>query len=53
MNNNWQLIGLHHLGDKQVEVPGEEGNYLANEGIEIHEIIDDISRQRREGPRTS
>lgn len=38
MNKNWQLIGLHHVGDKEVTIPDEPGMHAANEGIAITEI---------------
>jgi hypothetical protein len=43
MNKNWQLIGLHHLGDRQLKLPGEERVQVANEGVAIMDIQDHIS----------
>jgi hypothetical protein len=39
-NRQWELIGVHHLGDGQMtRMNGKPGTYQANEGIWIQSII--------------
>jgi hypothetical protein len=39
-NQQWELIGVHHAGDKvMTKLNGKEGTYEANEGIWIQSVI--------------
>ncbi|MEJ7766632.1 MAG: serine protease [Chitinophagaceae bacterium] len=44
-NQQWELIGLHHAGKKDMKkLNGKEGVYEANEGIWIHSIINKFKK---------
>ncbi len=45
-NEEWQLVAIHHMG---VPDPDNPGAFIANRGIRISAILDDIIQQRNEG----
>jgi len=48
-NQQWRLIGLHHMGDAQMpKLNGQAGSYEANEGIWIGAIKEAIAKKLAE-----
>lgn len=46
LNEEWQLAALHHMA---IPDPNDPHKYIANRGIRISAILDDVGRQRNNG----
>lgn len=46
LNEEWQLAALHHMA---IPDPNDPSKYIANRGIRISAILDDVGRQRNNG----
>jgi V8-like Glu-specific endopeptidase len=45
-NQEWQLLGVHHKGDKEMKkLNGKNGMYEANEGMYIQTIIEKLKKE--------